>query len=106
MPTPGCANRYAAVLSPAAARLRRRSGSIQQRGFRMKKSIIAAVAVFAAAGLAACSQNAQNESAEAANAIAADTEATTNESVSDVDAATEHAQIGRASCQERVCQYV
>src|SRR3546814_18392149 len=56
----------------------------------MKKSIIAAVAVFAAAGLAACSQNAQNESAEAANATAADTEATTNESVSDVDAAPAH----------------
>ena len=57
----------------------------------MKRFVMAGLAVVAATGIAACSQNAQNESAEAGNAMAADTEATTDNAVNDVDAATDQA---------------
>ncbi|RYZ38810.1 MAG: hypothetical protein EOO71_22435 [Myxococcaceae bacterium] len=66
----------------------------------MKKLTALALAVVAAVGLSACSQNAQDQTAQAGNAIAADVSATTSNAGDRIEAGTDHAA-GSSSFLER-----
>ncbi|WP_448500975.1 hypothetical protein [Sphingomonas sp.] len=81
-------------------------GATQQRILSMKKSTLLPLALVAAFGLAACSENAQNETSEAADAVAADMNSTMSEAAADVDAATDSALQSAENAIDRTGQSI